>query len=165
MSKRPPALHGRASDKRPDPLFVVGDARSGTTYLSNLLTQHRDIGMAPESNCVVHLLRANGVQIISKPTTLDKARLMGEYVEASMTLYRRTRNEAKRLLGQVKEAGYQQVRLNGEGDIAEIAALTCLELSLRALRNSRDTSLPELQVNGTNLELIWNSDPSEDGKP
>lgn len=95
----------------------------------------------------------------------EKARLMGEYVEASMTLYRRTRNEAKRLLGQVKEAGYQQVRLNGEGDIAEIAALTCLELSLRALRNSRDTSLPELQVNGTNLELIWNSDPSEDGKP
>lgn len=73
MSKRPPALHGRASDKRPDPLFVLGDARSGTTYLSNLLTQHKDIGMAPESNCVVNLLRAYGSQIISKPTTLDKA--------------------------------------------------------------------------------------------
>lgn len=61
------------NDKRPDPLFVVGDARSGTTYLSNLLTQHKDIGMAPESNCIVNLLRAYGSQIISKPTTLGQA--------------------------------------------------------------------------------------------
>jgi len=85
----------------------------------------------------------------------EKTRLAGEYVEASMILYRRTRNEASRLLRQVKGAGYHQVRLNGDGDIAEIAALTCLEMSLRALRNSEDTSLPVLQVDDTSLELIW----------
>ncbi len=94
-----------------------------------------------------YLLTPNGVR--------EKARLAGEYVEASMALYRRTRTEAKRLLSQVKDAGYQQVRLNGEGDIAEIAALTCLELTLRVLRNSVDDSLPVLQVQGTRLELIW----------
>lgn len=85
----------------------------------------------------------------------EKARLAGEYVEASMALYRSTRTEAQRLLRQVKVAGYQQVRLDGEGDIAEIAALTCLELALSVLRNSEDDSLPVLQVKGTRLELIW----------
>jgi len=89
----------------------------------------------------------------------EKARLAGEYVEASMALYRSTRTEAKRLLSQVKVAGYQQVRVNGEGDIAEIAALTCLELGVRVYRHSDDTSVPILQVNGTTLELIWNSNP------
>ena len=88
-----------------------------------------------------------------------KARLAGEYLEASMILYRRTRSEAKRLLRQVQDAGYHQVRLNGEGDIVEIAALTSLELGMRVLRHSQDTSVPVLQVNGTTLELIWNSDP------
>jgi len=93
----------------------------------------------------------------------EKARLAGEYLEASMTLYRRTRSQAQHLLRQVKDAGYHQVRLNGEGDIAEIAELTCLELSLRAVRDAQDASLPVLQVNGTSLELIW-SNPEKDTK-
>ena len=97
-----------------------------------------------------YLLTPSGVR--------EKARLAGEYVEASMALYRRTRTEAKRLLSQVKDAGYQQVRLTGEGDIAEIAALTCLELGLGVLRNSEDDSLPVLQVQATRLELIWGPD-------
>ncbi len=92
----------------------------------------------------------------------EKARLATEYMEASMSLYRRTREEAKQLLHQVKDAGYHQVRLNGEGDIAEIAALTCLELGVRVHRHSDDTSVPILQVKGTTLELIWNSDPKEE---
>lgn len=103
-----------------------------------------------------YLLTPNGVR--------EKARLAREYVEASMALYRRTRTEAKRLLSQVKDAGYQQVRLTGEGDIAEIAALTCLELALSVLRNSEDDSLPVLQVQGTRLELIWSPDLGKETK-
>ncbi len=93
------------------------------------------------------------------PTGMKKkARLAGEYLEASMSLYRRTRTEAKCLLLQVKEAGHDQVRLDGTGDIAEIAELTCLELGMQVLRNSEDTSVPGLLVDGTTLELIWNSE-------
>jgi len=89
----------------------------------------------------------------------EKARLAAEYMEASMSLYRRTREEAKQLLQEVKDAGHDQVRLDGEGDIAEIAALTCLELGVHLLRHSNETSVPVLQVKGTTLELIWDSDP------
>jgi DNA-binding MarR family transcriptional regulator len=94
----------------------------------------------------------------------EKTRLAGEYLEASMSVYRRTRSEAKRLLLQVKDAGYDQVRLQGEGDIAEIAELTCLELSMRILGHSEDISVPVLMVNGTTLELIWNSDAAMERK-
>ena len=95
----------------------------------------------------------------------EKARLAGEYLEASMSLYRRTRTEAKHLLRQFQEAGYDQVRLQGQGDIAEIAALTSLELGLRVLRHSEDTSVPVLRVTGTTLELIWNSDAGMEAGP
>ena len=94
------------------------------------------------------------------PTGMKKkARLAGEYLEASMSLYRRTRTEAKCLLLQVKEAGHDQVRLDGTGDIAEIAELTCLELGMRVLPHSENpSSVPVVLVNGTTLELIWNSE-------
>lgn len=88
----------------------------------------------------------------------EKTRLAGEYLEASMSLYRRARAEAKRLLLQVKEAGHDQVRLKGKGDIVEIAELTCLELGMQVLPHSEDTSVPLLLVNGTTLKLIWNSE-------
>ena len=95
----------------------------------------------------------------------EKTRLAGEYLEASMSLYRRTRTEAKRLLHQVKEAGHDRVRLTGTGDIAEIAELTCLEVGVRVLSHSEDTSVPVLLVNGTTLELIRNSKRGiEEGK-
>ena len=94
----------------------------------------------------------------------EKTRLAAEYMEASMSLYRRTRDKATQLLHQVKDAGYHQVKIEGEGDIADIAALTCLELGVRVLRHSDDTRIPVLQVNGTTLELMWESDPRMEGK-
>ena len=42
--------------KREDPFFLVGDSRSGTTYLANLLIHHEEIGLAPESKFVLRLL-------------------------------------------------------------------------------------------------------------
>jgi hypothetical protein len=39
---------------RRDPVFIFGDARSGTTYLSNLLIQHPQIAIAPESNFALY---------------------------------------------------------------------------------------------------------------
>ena len=59
-----------------------------------------------------------------------KARLAREYVEASLSLYRHIRTQAKQLLGEVRAAGYKQVIIDGDGEIAEICQLTCLELGL-----------------------------------
>jgi DNA-binding MarR family transcriptional regulator len=83
-----------------------------------------------------------------------KARLASEYIEASMALYRRTRSEAQRLLREVRAAGYHQVRIDGEDEIAEICRLTCLELDIQiAGRDAANT--PSLQVEGARLVLVW----------
>lgn len=84
----------------------------------------------------------------------EKAQLATKYVEASMIIYRRTRDQAKDLLGQVREAGYQQVMINGDGDIAEICQLTCLEFGLQPADGIED-HLPELHINGFELTLTW----------
>ena len=92
----------------------------------------------------------------------QKARLAGEYLEASFALYRRTRAEAKNLLHQVRAAGYTEVSITGSGDLAEIAELTCLELGLKIVPNSKDDTVPVLKVTGTRLELVWAESDSND---
>jgi DNA-binding MarR family transcriptional regulator len=90
-----------------------------------------------------------------------KAKLASEYIDASMTLYRRTRREAKRLLGQVQTAGYSQVMIDGEastlpteGEIAEICQLTSLELGVSVVPH-HTPDVPILRVSGRKLALIW----------
>ncbi len=101
-----------------------------------------------------YLLTAEGIA--------EKTRLAGEYIAASLALYRRTRTEAKRLLREIQADGYGEVRLDGEGDIAEIAKLTCLEVGLKVVQDSKENSSPVLRVKGTKLELIWNDQNSEE---
>lgn len=83
-----------------------------------------------------------------------KARLASEYVDASMRLYRRTREEAKRLLGEVRAAGYNRVVIVGEGEIAEICQLTCLELGIQIVAANAEAA-PMLHIDATRLVLVW----------
>jgi DNA-binding MarR family transcriptional regulator len=88
-----------------------------------------------------------------------KARLASEYLEASLTLYRRTRAEAKRLLTEVRNAGYTQVMLRDDGEIAEICRLTCLEMGLGVQTEPTTSPPPTLQIDGTKLLLLWPPGP------
>ena len=91
-----------------------------------------------------------------------KAVLARKYVNASMKLYRRTREEARRLLMQVQEAGYDKVIIEGSGEIAEICALTCLEFSITNLKHEIPTEqIPVLKESGTNLTLVIPSEPCD----
>ena len=63
--------------------------------------------------------------IITPEGLAFRARLTVNYIETSMHLYRRTRLRVRELLAEVKEAGYRQVIIDGEGDIADICRLTC----------------------------------------
>lgn len=83
-----------------------------------------------------------------------KTRLASEYVEASLRFYRRTRAEAKLLLGEVKATGATQVVLIGQGEIVEICRLTCLELQMEVLE-TQDQRTPELHIENTTLSLHW----------
>ena len=84
----------------------------------------------------------------------EKAQLAASYLDWSMKLYRITRADARNLLQNVRDSGCKQVLIEGEGDIADICRLTCLELGLTENTNFEEP-LPKLKVNGRSLTLLW----------
>ena len=93
--------------------------------------------------------------IITPEGLAFRARLTVNYIETSMHLYRRVRQRVRELLSEVKAAGYDQVYLAGEGDIADICRLTCLEQAVRLVdqRDGAAPVLPVIEVQGTKVFL------------
>ena len=95
----------------------------------------------------------------------EKARLTQQYLQSSMRIYRRTREEVSELLRTLRKAGYVEVLLEGDidSDLADICRLTCLEQQI-AMINSRkpagEVKVPALRVAGRKVALEW----PEEGK-
>ncbi len=79
-----------------------------------------------------------------------RARLAVDYVERSFSLYRKTRQRVSEYLSQVKNAGYNHVRIVGKGDVADVCRLTCLEHGIGVVN---DQDAPALQVEGFKVFL------------
>ncbi len=94
--------------------------------------------------------------IITPEGIAFRARLTVNYIENSMHLYRRTRHRVNELLVEVKDLGYEEVQIVGDGDIAEICRLTCLEQGIRIVDNP---DLPAFEVNGWKVHLIKDGQP------
>ncbi len=56
-----------------------------------------------------------------------RAHLTLDYIQNSFRLYRLIRERVVEALREVHQAGYDQVRMEGFGDVADICHLTCLE--------------------------------------
>ena len=79
-----------------------------------------------------------------------RARLALDYVEHSLSLYRKTRQRVKEHIARIKQAGFNRVRILGRGDIVDICRLTCIEQGI-AVVNDKD--VPALQVDGFKVQL------------
>jgi DNA-binding transcriptional ArsR family regulator len=79
-----------------------------------------------------------------------RARLTVDYIERSFNLYRRTRQRVKEHLSEVKKAGYGHVQLVGDGDVADICRLSCLEQDVEIVK---DGNVPVLEVKGFKVHL------------
>ncbi|MCC6955270.1 MAG: winged helix-turn-helix transcriptional regulator [Anaerolineales bacterium] len=94
--------------------------------------------------------------IITPEGLAFRAHLAVNYIETSMRLYRKTRQHLHELLAQVKQAGYNQVIIDGDGDIGEICRLSCLEQGIRVVEADQRRGvdkIPVLQVQGTKVHL------------
>jgi DNA-binding MarR family transcriptional regulator len=80
-----------------------------------------------------------------------RARLTVTYVERSMALYRQVREEARRALAMARERGYRAVAIRGEGDIADICRLTCLEQGVPVIGDGRTDGAALLDVEGQSV--------------
>jgi DNA-binding MarR family transcriptional regulator len=88
--------------------------------------------------------------IITPEGIAFRARLTINYIEQSMRLYRRIRLKVRDLLDEVQHSGFNEVRIQGEGEIADICRLTCLEQQIKIVDS---TSVPVLLIEGTKVQL------------
>ena len=79
-----------------------------------------------------------------------RARLTIDYIQNQFSLYRITRQKVNALLTQVQSEGDSRVRLIGEGDVADVCRLTCLEQSVPIVD---DPSAPTIVVQGLKVYL------------
>jgi DNA-binding MarR family transcriptional regulator len=89
-----------------------------------------------------YIITAEGISL--------RARLTVDYVEQSMLLYRRTRQRVRELLVEAKKSGYDRVQIVGDGDIADVCRLTCLEQGMRIVD---DEGAPKLVIQGLKVSL------------
>lgn len=82
-----------------------------------------------------------------------RARLTVAYIENSMVLYRQARSEARRALKKARDRGFDSVRIEGKGDIAEICRLTCLEQGIPVVADGRAEEVGVLEVVGSQVLL------------
>lgn len=79
-----------------------------------------------------------------------RARLTVNYIERSFDLYRKTRQRVKEHLDTVRAAGQNRVRVIGEGDVADICKLSCIEQGFSVVQ---DADAPALEVKGFKVVL------------
>ena len=86
-----------------------------------------------------------------------RAKLTMAYVEQSMALYRDTREQARKALNEAREQGNASIKILGDGDIADICRLTCIEQGFALVEDGHhDDGALCLKVSGRDLVLLNN---------
>ncbi len=93
--------------------------------------------------------------IITPKGLAFRAHLTVNYIETSMRMYRNTRLRVIEALEQVKKNGDESVQIIGDGDIADICRLTCLEQGIQVINPSSDRKkpVPVLEISGMKVLL------------
>lgn len=84
-----------------------------------------------------------------------RAKLTIVYIQQSFNLFREVRQQVWDLLGDLQSRGFNAVRLVGDGDIADVCRLTCMEKHFNLTEN---TDAPALVIEGLDISLEFNHD-------
>jgi DNA-binding MarR family transcriptional regulator len=77
-----------------------------------------------------------------------RAKLLVDFIQSSMEVYRLVRSRSVKAIDGVKGLGWDHVRIAGDGDIAEILRLTCLE---QGLVIEKEGQYPVLKIVGLKI--------------
>lgn len=75
-----------------------------------------------------------------------------DYIKTSFDMYRLVRQRVIDALAKVRQAGYHQVRLDGDGDVADVCRLTCLEHSIAIVQTP---GAPILKICDLKIHIEW----------
>jgi DNA-binding MarR family transcriptional regulator len=105
---------------------------------------------------VTHLQRRKLHYFLTPAGLALKVRLTRSYMDASLRTYRELRQAARRVLAEVRRAGYVKVNIEGDDQAVEILRLTCLEQNVKV--NPKSVGLPILRAEGTRFTVTWPND-------
>lgn len=77
-----------------------------------------------------------------------RAHLLVNFIQSSLELYRLVRKRSLTAIQELKQQGHTSVMIQGEGDVAEILKLTCMEQGMAIGKNQHD---PLLRVVGLKI--------------
>ncbi|MEN4013015.1 MAG: winged helix-turn-helix transcriptional regulator [Chloroflexota bacterium] len=84
-----------------------------------------------------------------------RARLTLDYIHSSFQLYRLVRSRVIHALAEARRSGHAAIRLQGDGDVADICRLTCLEQGFTVVA---DASAPLLTIQGLKVFIEHQED-------
>jgi DNA-binding MarR family transcriptional regulator len=70
-----------------------------------------------------------------------RARLLVDYIQSSMEMYRLVRDRSLKAIKSIKKKGIDTIRLEGDGEVAEILKLTCHEQGIQISEDHPQTTL------------------------
>jgi DNA-binding MarR family transcriptional regulator len=82
-----------------------------------------------------------------------RARLTLDFIQNSFRLYRLVRERSIDALQEIEQAGYSHIFIQGDGDVAEICRLTCLEKGIQVIEEKDHT--PVLLIQGLKVHVEW----------
>ncbi|PKN88661.1 MAG: hypothetical protein CVU46_00190 [Chloroflexi bacterium HGW-Chloroflexi-8] len=85
-----------------------------------------------------------------------RASLTLDFIQSSMSLYRLIRNRSLVAIQQVRKLGFNTVRIIGEGDVAEICKLTCLEQNIELVDGIIEA--PIIRIDELKLNVSYKED-------
>jgi DNA-binding MarR family transcriptional regulator len=88
-----------------------------------------------------------------------RARLAIDYIQTSMSLYRLVRERSLKAIQQLRKAGFQEVRIVGEGEVAEICRLTCMEQNILMVDEGIET--PIFRINELKIHVDFMEDQTK----
>jgi predicted transcriptional regulator len=77
-----------------------------------------------------------------------RTRLTLDYVQSSFQLYRLIRERSLKTLKQLENQGFREVRIIGEGDVADVCNLTCIEKGFNVVESA---DAPCITIDGLKL--------------
>lgn len=88
-----------------------------------------------------------------------RARLTLNFIQTSFRMYRLVRERSLNAIQQIEEAGYSRISLAGEGDVADICRLTCLEKGINVSDDDQEDCAPVFRIQGLKVIVEWQAVP------
>lgn len=111
---------------------------------------------------VRRVARRKLLYIITPEGLALRANLTIDYIQSSFEMYRLVRSRVQVALKRIQEKNVYAVRVKGEGDVADICRLTCLENKIPVVQ---DSDVPQLLIIGLKIFIDWGDgnpvDPNE----